>query len=217
MIRRLADMIKRKGPAVPRVSLTFDDGPHPVYSSLIRDHLAAHQAQGTFFMTGSNLLRHREQAGEMARAGHEIGNHFFSHANPLFMTGKKCLDEVQKTKEIIEDITGVENRLVRPPFGIVTPWLVSACRRLGMTMVLWNVNSFDFRRKAHQTIARRVKAGIKPGCIILFHECHYVDASCDYKNTIQALGPVLAYIEEKKLKAVTVGHLLGTPKQGQTP
>jgi peptidoglycan-N-acetylglucosamine deacetylase len=208
-------MIKRKGPVVPRVSLTFDDGPHPAYSPLIRDRLARHQAKGTFFMTGSNLLSHRELAGEMARAGHEIGNHLFSHANPLFMAGKKCLDEVQKTKEIIEDITGIENRLIRPPFGIVTPSLVSVCRRLGMTIVLWNVNSFDFRRKAHQAIARRVNAGIKPGCIVLFHECHYMDASRDYKNTMQALDSVLTYIAEKKMKAVTVGQLLGAPKQEQ--
>jgi peptidoglycan/xylan/chitin deacetylase (PgdA/CDA1 family) len=209
------DTIKRKGPPVQCVGLTFDDGPHPVYSRLICDVLAKHNAKGTFFMTGGNLTLHKELAREMALAGHEIGSHCFSHTNPLFMTPKKCHDEISKTRALVEDVTGRACRFVRPPFGMVTPWLVSSSRRLGMTVILWNVNSFDFRRRPHRLVAARVNARVGPGSIVLFHECHFKEASRDYSGTAQALELVLQFLAEKKLSAVTIGELLVNEAQGE--
>lgn len=191
------------------IAITFDDGPHPKYTPIILEILEKKGVRGTFFNSGFNITRNKELTREVAERGHLIGNHFFNHRNALF-TGRETLNyEVMHTKETIEDITGRPCNYLRPPYGIISPSLLSICKMSDISVVLWNVNTFDYRRKSYAQIIERVlKKGMRPGSILLFHECNYKDDSLDFSNTIKALQIILDIMFSKSIKPVTVQELL---------
>jgi peptidoglycan/xylan/chitin deacetylase (PgdA/CDA1 family) len=201
-------IIRKETGASEKIAFTFDDGPHQEYTPMLLDILEEKEGRGTFFFTGQNISNNRNLAKEVVKRGHLIGNHTFSHLNALFSGKKKLRDEILRTKELIEDITGKPNQYLRPPYGIITPALISICKELNLSIVLWSINSFDFRRKSADRIINRVCKKIRSGSIILFHECHFRNKNLDYSNTVTALKTVLDNVILKGLKSVTVGELV---------
>ncbi len=202
------EIIRKVSAVHDRVAFTFDDGPHPENTPAIMGLLEKKQGRGTFFLTGRNILRNRELVKEMATRGHCIGNHTFNHGRALFQKKAILRDEIVRTKEMIEDITGVENRFLRPPYGIITPYLCSTCSDFNMKIVLWSVNSFDFRRLPVKDIVKRAGNRLDGGTILLFHECHFRDSWRDYTNSIIALESILQIAQEAKLKPFTIEELI---------
>ncbi|MCP4631931.1 MAG: polysaccharide deacetylase family protein, partial [candidate division Zixibacteria bacterium] len=118
-----------------KVAFTFDDGPHTKFTPLIMDTLEKHNSLGTFFSTGVNLEKNRSLAEEMAKRGHLLGNHTYSHPHALYTGRGKLRDEILRSKNLIEEITGSKNRIFRPPFGFLTPSLLSICRNLELSII----------------------------------------------------------------------------------
>lgn len=200
-----------KGPAGRRmVAFTFDDGPHPVYTPRILGILNAWNAKATFFMTGTNAAAHRELVRDVAERGHEIGCHSLGHCRTrtLLAFPKRQLREIRETNAIIEAITGKTVTLYRPPYGLVSPLLLPVCLKLSLKIVLWSVNSYDFRREHYSSIVTRVLKRLTDGTILLFHDCHYNDAALDYSSTAIALEQLLAECDSAKFESVTVSRLL---------
>lgn len=189
------------------VAITFDDGPHAENTSKILTVLEKKNGRGTFFMTGENILRNKTLVREIVLRGHLIGNHTFTHCNALFTSRTKLYDELLRTKQLIESVTETNNRLFRPPYGIMTPVLLSICKALDLSVVLWNANSMDFRLNSIQAILNRLKNKIKPGSIFLFHECHFKHGEKDYSNSIAALEQVVCTVTVNKLKIVTINEM----------
>ena len=189
-------------------AITFDDGPHPEFTPKILEVLASHQVKATFFVSGRNIESNRSTAEDLASQGHLIGNHTYSHLSALRIGKSRLLEEVVRTKELIENITGGPNRFLRPPYGHITPAMLSICRNLDLSIVLWNFNSWDFRGVSSEKIAGRAERKISPGTILLFHECHFRDGSRDYSATIKAIDSILEYTLKRGLKPVTVAELL---------
>ena len=201
--------IIRKGPGNSNtIAVTFDDGPHEKYTPVLLDILDEKEGRATFFFAGQNIAQYKDLAKEVVKRGHLIANHTFSHRRALFIGREKLKDEIIKTKELIEDLTGKPNRYFRPPFGIITPSLLGICRTLDLSVLLWNVNTFDFLRKPADRIINRIKNKVHPGSIVLFHECHFNKKSLDYSNTAIALKTVLDKGIFGGLKLVTVEELL---------
>ena len=96
------------------ISLTFDDGPDPVWTPKILDVLHEHGVPATFFVTGEQSVRHPEVVDRLVTEGHAVGNHTFSH--PL-LTSENARQELVTTDRIIRATTGVETTLVRIPYG----------------------------------------------------------------------------------------------------
>lgn len=190
------------------LSVTFDDGPHPVYTPKIMDLLDNRNARGTFFMTGRNIESNPELVKEASARGHLIANHTYSHPHALFCSADRLRNEINRTKNMIEDITGKTNRFFRPPYGFITPRMLSICRELELSIVLWNANGRDFRKNGAAAIVRRLRNGIKPGSILLLHDCKYSDNGADYSKSIEALGIILDNIDDRGLKPVTVEELI---------
>lgn len=190
------------------VAFTFDDGPHPKNSIQIMNVLESAKGKGTFFVTGSNITGNRAVAKEMVDRGHLLGNHTFQHGKALFQRKATLYDEIVRTKALIEDITGKQNRFFRPPHGIITPALLFVCRKLELTIVLWNANSMDFRRESYEKIAKRIDHKVKRGAIVLFHEGHFKDTALDYSNSIEALKCVIKTAVSKNLKLVTLEEMI---------
>lgn len=208
-MKLLGCTIRLKGSShIDQLAFTFDDGPHPENSPQIMNLLEEAQGKGTFFLTGRNIIKNRQLVKEIASRGHLIGNHTFNHGKAIFQKKATLHDEIVRTKELIEDITCKENHFLRPPHGIITPSLCSICSDLNLTVVLWSINTMDFKRKPFKSIVQRVRSKIEGGAILLFHECHFRDFWRDYSNSIIALGSILQIVLENRLKPVTVEQLI---------
>ena len=204
-MRFLGCDIIRKGPGNSgQIAFTFDDGPHPKNTLNIVEILEEYEGQGTFFMTGENISNYRSIAKEISDRGHLLGNHTFSHPHALFTGRGKLEDEIKRSKDILEEITGEANRYFRPPYGFITLPLLNICRKLELSIVLWNSNSKDYRRKPAEQVVKRIENKIMPGSIMLFHECNFRDKSIDYSNSINALKSTLETAILKGLKPVTI-------------
>ncbi len=130
-----------------RISLTFDDGPHPEHTPRVLDRLAAAGATGTFFVVGEKVMRHPQLLKRLVSEGHEVGNHTFSHGDPDQTTADEFLNEARETRELVGCLTGYDVRLVRPPKGALTLAKLLGLWREGQTVVLWNVDPKDFRMR----------------------------------------------------------------------
>jgi peptidoglycan/xylan/chitin deacetylase (PgdA/CDA1 family) len=153
-----------------RVALTFDDGPDPLRTPALLDALGALDAPATFFLLGGKVAMHPEVAARIAREGHELGNHTYSHRYLPLARGSSVERELALADDAIARATGVVPRLARPPYGGRSPWTVRAFGRLSKRVVLWDVNSFDWKGAPAEEIARRVLERVRPGSIILMHE-----------------------------------------------
>lgn len=162
------------GPAIVRmerdseVSLTFDDGPSPDTARIL-DVLREKEVRATFFLCGANVERYPALARRIVAEGHELGNHTWSHRYLHLRTRADIADEIDRTQDSIERVTGVRPAYFRPPHGVrwFPLWDVLAERR--MTLVLWNSFPQEGASPARDIVARARKR-LKPGAIILLHD-----------------------------------------------
>ncbi len=161
-----------------KIALTFDDGPDPEHTPPLLDTLAELGVKATFFVVGHKVLAHPELLVRIAREGHEIGNHTYNHPYLPLTRSRAVLDEIARTDAVIRDITGTVPRLARPPYGGRSPRNVRAFARAGKQLVLWDVNSFDWKGKPPVDVAARVMSRVRPGSIVLLHDtCPATSAS----------------------------------------
>ncbi len=163
------------------VILTFDDGPHLAYTPRVLDALKKHDAKGVFFVLGSKV----KAAGGKAivqRAfdeGHRIGNHTYNHPDLSKLSEAKVRDEIKRTEDLIADYL-TNHKLFRPPFGAHNPTVDRVVREMGYHMVLWSVDSDDWRseRKPDKWIDPSVDAIRKRGhSVFLCHDIHPTTAN----------------------------------------
>ena len=132
------------------VALTFDDGPDPERTPALLDTLRALEVPATFFLLGNKVDAHPELAARIARDGHEIGNHTYSHPYLPLEAIAHGRAELAATDAAIERATGITPALARPPYGGRSPRNVRAIQRAGKRVVLWDVNSFDWKGAARR-------------------------------------------------------------------
>lgn len=143
---------KRRG----QIALTFDDGPNPAWTPQLLDVLAKHRAKATFFVLGKYADQEPYLTRHIAEAGHLIGNHSWSHPNLAFTSPRRVKEELKRTKQMLEHITGEPVRFFRPPFGARRPDVLNAALDLGMTPVLWNAMTDDWKEPSGAAIADRI-------------------------------------------------------------
>jgi len=120
--------------------------------------------KATFFVVGKNCQKFSQILKEIAKESHSIGNHSFSHSIKFFLDFKR---EIEKTREIIKEITRIETKIFRPPYGFLHPLLKNYLLKSGYKISLWDVDSKDWRGKVDQKIFQN----IKQNSILLFHDC----------------------------------------------
>jgi peptidoglycan/xylan/chitin deacetylase (PgdA/CDA1 family) len=164
-----------RGPAhdadgAPRLYLTFDDGPGDDHAALL-DGLARHDARATFFFLGERAERRPEFVRAAAAAGHGVGAHGWSHADPWRMPRAALLADFARACAALEDPTGRPVRDVRPPYGHLTPALARWCRAGGRRIVLWDLMPGDFVASATpEAVALRIVRRARPGSVVVLHE-----------------------------------------------
>jgi len=153
------------------VALTFDDGPDPASTPLFLDALDALGVRGTFFLVGDSACRHRRLAAEIAARGHEPAVHGWRHDRPWLPSVRGELRDLRRTATVIADLTGVEPRWYRPPYGILTGGRRIAAAQAGLRPVLWSAWGMDWAAKASAASVRaRIARDLHGGGTVLLHD-----------------------------------------------
>lgn len=198
--------------ALPKVALTFDDGPDPEITPQVLDVLGRYRARATFFMIGRNLaLPHGPSVAERVVAdGHEIGNHSWQHAyTQNFFSQRMHLEDMERNEQLIRELTGSDAPIAyRPPVGLKSPEFARAAHRRQLKVIAWSVHSRDTIDSNPQRVASRVLRRIRPGDIVLFHDGHQNPGARRHSGA-NALPYVLEGLRQQGLEPVTVRELLG--------
>ncbi|WP_200842027.1 polysaccharide deacetylase family protein [Actinomadura sp. K4S16] len=178
------------------VALTFDDGPGP-YTARLLDTLKKNGVRATFFMLGENVGAHRDVVRRMALEGQEVANHTWSHPDLTTLSPAEVRSQIQRTQKVVKDASGVLPTLVRPPYGSVNKRVE---RAVGMPLILWSVDTLDWR---YRDVARDTRVGVKEpksGGIVLFHDIH--------KPSVDSIPKVVEGLRKRGFTFVTVSELL---------
>lgn len=205
------DGIIRRGPHENLVSLTFDDGPSPIYTPKILDILKEKDVKASFFVVGQNVEKYPEITQRIVAEGHDIGNHTYSHRDLVPSTRNVVLKQLRKTDIAIQSKTGVKTKLFRPPRGIFS----NAVRKLvvaeGYRMILWTVSSTDWGGVSPKTMLRRIKLYTRSGGIILFHDSGALirNEGASRGNTVKALPMIIDYLRDTRgFEIVPISEML---------
>ncbi len=179
-----------------KIAITFDDGPHPYYTEQLLDGLKERGVRATFFVMGKHVEENPELVERMYNEGHLIGNHTYSHIQLNKSNGDTFKEELVKTSELIEELTGQEVQYVRPPYG---SWDKKFEKELNMFPVLWTIDPLDWCSDNVAVIVQKVTSRAKENSIILLHD--------EYKTTVTAALQIIDELQKEGYEFVTVDEI----------
>jgi peptidoglycan/xylan/chitin deacetylase (PgdA/CDA1 family) len=204
------ELIVRGSPAAKQVALTFDDGPSP-YTREILPILNRYHAGATFFVLGSHAAQYPGIIRTLLKGGHEVENHSFSHIRLPQADRPTWQRELERT-EVELDFLGVpDHHLFRPPYSDYNQGFLNFLSHLHERLVLWSVDSGDWRGLSESEIAANVLQGVHNGAIVIFHDGDE-QGKADHMNTVAALKLILPALKSRGYELVTVSELLSPSK-----
>lgn len=180
-----------------QIALTFDDGPHGVYTPQLLEGLRKRGVQATFFLIGDSIEGHEDIIRQMQEDGHLIGNHSLTHTQLTREKAALACDEISRTNQKIYEITGEMPAYIRPPFG---SWSEELECMVPMTVVLWTIDPLDWKVQDSRRIVRHIVSRAYDGGIILLHDV--------YGTSVEAALEVIDTLEREGYNFVTVDELL---------
>lgn len=180
-----------------RIALTFDDGPHPIYTPQMLELLKEEQVPATFFLLGENVELYGDVVKEIAKEGHLIGNHTYHHVQITSLPMDEACREIQETSDLIEELTGNGTEYVRPPFGT---WNRDLEERLNLIPVMWSIDTKDWTTQNVDWIVQEATKNAEDHDIILMHD--------SYQSTVDAVGRVIEQLEAEGFEFVTVDEII---------
>lgn len=182
-----------------KIALTFDDGPHPVYTEMLLEGLRERGVKATFFVVGENIPGREELIRQMAEDGHLIGNHTYDHADVSKLSSDRVCEELKKTSDLVEEITGEPTPYVRPPFG---NWDDELDCLSSMIAVRWTIDPLDWTTANTSQIVDKVVTKASDNDIILLHDYYRssVEAALQIVDILQARGFTFVTVEELLLE-----------------
>lgn len=197
---------KKIDPKKPMIALTFDDGPDFNGSSAkILNVLEEYNARATFFMLGRNAAQNPENVKRKVKLGMEIGNHTYDHEN----YGANITDEdITKANEAINEACGQYPTCFRSPGGMTNDNIRSVCKKSGMPLYYWSLDTEDWNSRDADTVYNFVMNNVSDGDIILMHEI--------YGSTADAVEKMVPELISKGYQLVTCEELVQY-KAGKSP
>ena len=188
------------------IALTFDDGPWPTTTKQILGILKKNNIKATFFWVGRYLQAYPEIGKQVAAAGHAIGNHTWNHQY-LKYNEDGAAREIDRTSSLIEELTGIQTSIFRPPGGILNNGLAAYAQKKNYAVVMWSADSFDWRTLT-ESLMDNVMRQAKSGGIVLMH-----DGGGNRARTVKALPDIIARLRKEGYIFVTVPELLQMQEQ----
>lgn len=184
------------------IALSFDDGPKKGTTDIILDALKNYDAHATFFVLGSMAEKNPELLTEMVNQGNEVGSHSWDHPHLTKMNDQKVKHQIDRTKSLIQNITGIEPTLFRPPYGSFDQ---SVCDLLGNAEVaLWDIDTEDWKYRDKDHIVSTVMNNAADGRIVLMHDI--------YQTSAEAAVEIIHQLTSQGYKIVSVSELLEIKK-----
>lgn len=184
-------------PRKKKIAITFDDGPHPVYTLKLLDGLAQRNVKATFFIIGESAERYPEVIKRIYDEGHLIGNHTYSHVQLTCISSTRAIEEIRKTNDIVASITGETVRYVRPPFGLYNKTLAASSN---LIPILWTVDPRDWSVLNTNSVVSHVVKKVKENDVILLHDIFdtSVDAALQIIDILLEQGYTFVTVDELK-------------------
>lgn len=183
------------------VALTYDDGPFPQWTPRFLDVLKRKGVRGTFYVCGNMVASHPSIARRTVEEGHELGNHTWNHPSLNRISADAVRSQLNRTNQIIQQHNGgIPVATMRPPYGARNASVDEICRQLGLTVILWDVDTNDWRRRTAQQITETVLNQVRPGSIVLFHD--------RLQGSLDAQAPIIDGLRARGYEFVTVSELL---------
>ncbi|MBQ4037819.1 MAG: polysaccharide deacetylase family protein [Clostridia bacterium] len=202
-LRANAAVVKKGVGTEKKIALTFDDGPSRENTDKILSILEKYKVKATFFVIGENAEKDPERIRKIYDAGHEIGNHTYSHAYISKIAPAALQEEILKTEEILKGICGKRPVVFRPPGGYYDDASIALVEELGYRSILWSLDTRDWSMPHSDRVASQVESDTCEGDIILFH-----DLEDKRLPTPKALERILPYLIRNGYEFVTVSELL---------
>jgi len=205
-----------------KLALTFDDGPGHQTKDFL-DLLDLYNVKATFFMLGDQARLNPKSAYEVARRGHEIGNHTWRHTNyklrlreiqkelgpktkkkkALQAAKEELKEDLKKTNRILSELTFVQPKLVRMPHGIDRKWISDVAKEEGLILVNWTYGA-DWTDQGFELLKNTYLSAIKPGAILLFH-----DGPGGREKSLRLAKEVIRSAMKQGYELIPVGQLIG--------
>jgi peptidoglycan/xylan/chitin deacetylase (PgdA/CDA1 family) len=191
-----------------KLALTYDDGPNDPHTLRLLGVLAKHQVRATFFMIGHYVQQRPDIARAVAKSGHVIGNHTFTHPNLIFVSDLQTRLQLQDCERALEDAIGEHSRLFRPPFGGRRPASLRIVRSLGLEPVMWNVTGWDWKTTSADYVEQKVSKQVRGGNVILLHDGSHVAMGLDRSHTVVATDRVITKYKAEGFEFVTIPEMM---------
>lgn len=183
------------------VAITFDCAWGAGDIPEILETLKKENVRASFFMVGQWAEKFPDAVGLIARDGHDIANHGYSHLRMSTVGKEKCKSEILLCNQKLEEISGVKVNLFRPPYGDYNNTVIEASNELDCYPVQWNVDSLDWKKEmSREAILDRILKRTKPGSIILFHN--------DTQYTSKLLPQIISELKAKDFEFLPVSELI---------
>ncbi|AQZ61357.1 Endo-1,4-beta-xylanase A precursor [[Actinomadura] parvosata subsp. kistnae] len=193
------------------VGLTFDDGPNAGNTANLLNALTSNGLRATMFNIGQNAQNNQGLVRAQRDAGMWIGNHSWSHPHLTQLGSSQMLSELQRTQQVIQQVTGTAPKLFRPPYGETNGTLRSVEQQLGLTEVIWDVDSQDWNGASTAQIVQAA-GRLQNGQVILMHD--------QYATTLAAIPQIAANLRSRNLCAGMISPATGravAPDGGSNP
>jgi peptidoglycan/xylan/chitin deacetylase (PgdA/CDA1 family) len=209
------------------LALTFDDGPNDPHTLRLLDVLGKHDVKATFFLIGRYVRQRPDIAQEIARRGHVIGNHTFTHPRLIFLPAARAREEIVQCREAISDAVGEHSNLFRPPWGGRRPGTFSLVRELGLEPIMWNVTGYDWNAPSVEYIERKVARRVRAnevitlsegrevllsrgggGKVVLLHDGGHAAFGADRSKTVEVVERLIIRFKSGNLSFTTIPRML---------
>ncbi|WP_449540056.1 polysaccharide deacetylase family protein [Ferdinandcohnia sp. Marseille-Q9671] len=194
-----ATAIYRGNPNKPVVSFLINVAWGNEYIPDMLETLKKHKVNATFFLEGRWVKENPDLAKMIVDAGHEVGNHSYTHPNMKTLSTELVREQLIKTNDVIEAATGKKPTLFAPPSGNYRDEVVKIADELGMKTIMWSVDTIDWQKPQPHVLVQRVMGKVHPGAMILMHPT---------SPTAQSLERLILSIKQKELAIDNVSTLL---------
>lgn len=195
-------------PGTKEIALTYDDGPNDPHTLRLLEVLARHNVRATFFLIGRYVRQHPEIAREIAKAGHVVGNHTFTHPLLIFRSAADVRKELSECHAALQDAIGEHSNLFRPPFGGRRPATLRIARELGLTTVMWNVTGYDWNAPPAAVIEGKVARQVRGGDVILLHDGGHKQFGADRSQTVLATDHLITRYKSEGYEFLTIPEMM---------